>query len=233
VTFTNAVRDLNFLMGVSEAATYAFTEEFNPPLNDYSAESLGRKMLADNRTLHNQYINQTLLEKNISLARSGYYPTLSLRAGADMAGTRTTVDGGDPSTKGSQDAYASLVFSIPLFDGGARKRAEQIARIEEETGRIGIDEMKHNLSNQLGKLVNLYDVRKNLFTVTEENMEAASLNLSISEDRLRAGTINSFNYRDVQMIYRNASLGRLNAIYNLIDTDTALARITGGIVAER
>ena len=92
--------------------------------------------------------------------------------------------------------------------------------------------MKHRLSNELAKLLDLYNVRKDLFNVAEENLETARLNMQISEDKFRAGTINSFNYRDVQLIYLNASLGRLQAIYNLIDADTALARITGGIVSE-
>ena len=56
--------------------------------------------------------------------------------------------------------------------------------------------------------------------------------MQISGDKVRAGTINSFNYRDVQLIYLSASLNRLSAVYNLIDADTALARITGGIVRE-
>ena len=58
------------------------------------------------------------------------------------------------------------------------------------------------------------------------------LNQQISEEKFRAGTINSFNYRDVQLIYLNASIDRLQAIYDLIDTDTELTRITGGIITE-
>ena len=89
-----------------------------------------------------------------------------------------------------------------------------------------------NLNIQLEKLFDLYNVRKDLYNVAQENLEAANLNMQISRDKFRAGTINSFNYRDVQLIYLNASFNRLNTIYNLIDANTALMKITGGIISE-
>ena len=70
-----------------------------------------------------------------------------------------------------------------------------------------------------------------LLNVADENLEASQLNLSISEEKYRSGVINSFNYRDVQLIYLNAALRRLQAIYNLIDSKTQLTRITGGFLA--
>jgi outer membrane protein TolC len=66
--------------------------------------------------------------------------------------------------------------------------------------------------------------------VADENLEAAELNLTISEEKYRSGVINSFNYRDVQLIYLNAALQRLQAVFQLIDSNTQLTRITGGFL---
>ena len=76
----------------------------------------------------------------------------------------------------------------------------------------------------------IFDVRMELLNVANENMAAAELNLSISEEKYRSGVINSFNYRDVQLIYLNAALRRLQSIYDLIDSKTRLTRITGGFL---
>ena len=43
--------------------------------------------------------------------------------------------------------------------------------------------------------------------------------------------INSFNYRDIQLIYLNVSYQRLQAVYNLIGSKAGLTRITGGFLA--
>ena len=79
-------------------------------------------------------------------------------------------------------------------------------------------------------LYELYNIQKDLLEVAEENLAATKLNLQISEEKFKSGAINSFNFRDVQIIYLNASLQRLNSIYNLISTDTELARLTGSII---
>jgi hypothetical protein len=54
--------------------------------------------------------------------------------------------------------------------------------------------------------------------------------MSISEEKYRSGVINSFNYRDIQLIYLNVSYQRLQAVYNLIGSRAALTRITGGFL---
>lgn len=233
VTCDNAVRDLNFIMGVRDDRKYVFTDSFDAPLLSYAFEDLEAKMLSNNKTLKNQYLNEVLNEKEIALAKSQFYPTLSLRTGVDAAGTRTKVDSRDASTRQTQDAFLNLTLSYSLFDGGARKRAMRIAAIEDEIGRVETDEMVHSLTNELTKQLNLYSVRKDLLAVAEENLAAARLNLEISEEHFRNGTISSFNFRDVQLIYLRASLNNLNAVYNLIDSDTELARLTGGIVTEK
>ncbi len=232
LTFRNAVRDLNFLMGVEGEQTYIFTEEFVAPRNEYVLETLQNKMLNSNKTLKNQYLNLMLREKEIQLAKSMYFPALSLRSGLESVTTRMNYKGLPAGTKQSYDLYANLALTFNLFDGGAKKRALRIAQIQEDAGQIETEEMKHSLTNELGKLYDLYQVREDLYNVSAENLDAAHLNMEISGDRFRAGTINSFNYRDVQLIYLNAATNKLNAVYNLIDTDTALMRITGGIITE-
>lgn len=232
VTFSNTLRDLKYLMGESDDGMHELTDEFSAQLNDYDPDALKAKMLENNRTLKNQYVNMMLLEKEIALAKSLYFPSVTLRAGTDAFSSRTKYEGLAATTRHWQDAYANMSLSFSLFDGGARKRAMKIAMIQEKSGHIETDEMIHSLTNELSKLYDLYEVRKDIYEVAEENIEAAKLNMQISGDRFRAGTINSFNYRDVQLIYMNAAIGRLLAIYNLIDTDTGLARITGGIVTE-
>lgn len=233
VTFTNAVKDLNYLMGITGDTLYTLTDEFDAPLNDYEQEMLLSKMLENNKTLKNQYINQTILQKNIDIAKSAYLPYLTLNTGADAFKQRTKNDGiPEASAKNSQNLYANLILGIDIFDGGIRRRALDVAKIDKEVSSIETIDMKHSLTIQLEKLFGLYNVRKNLYDVARENLEAANLNMQISRDKFHAGTINSFNYRDVQLIYLNASLNRLNAIYNLIDTNTEIQRITGGIITE-
>jgi len=94
-------------------------------------------------------------------------------------------------------------------------------------------EIKLTLSNLLVTQYELYSIRKQLLDVADVNLESARLNLEIATEKYRNGTINSFNFRDVQLIFLNASSKKLNAIYDLLDSQTELLRLTGGIVSEQ
>jgi outer membrane protein TolC len=56
--------------------------------------------------------------------------------------------------------------------------------------------------------------------------------LQLSKERFESGAINSFNYRDVQISYITIAQRQLEAVYNFIDAQTALLRMTGTIIQE-
>ena len=232
VAYKNAIRDLNYLMAVEADRTFDFTEEFSVQAKTFNMGSLNDKMLSNNSTLKNQFIYQSLLEKEVALKRSDWWPTLSLNGGYTNVNSKTTLSGMDPDKSSSYNYNATLNLSWSLFNGGNRKRALEIAQIDHEAGDTEIENMKHSLTNQLYNYYEIHLVRQELLQVAEEALETAELNLNISEEKFRNGAINSFNYRDVQLLYLNAAVNRLDAIYAYIDAETALMRLTGGIVSK-
>jgi outer membrane protein len=128
--------------------------------------------------------------------------------------------------------YGNFTLSYNLFSGGNRKRALQIAKLEEESGLVALEQMQHDLDNKLENLYEFYLVRKELLSVANENLQAARLNFQIAKEKFENGSINSFNFRDVQLIYLNAALQELQAVYNFIDTHTALLRMAGTIIQQ-
>ncbi|MFA8435224.1 MAG: TolC family protein [Marinifilaceae bacterium] len=232
VNVNNAGRDLNFLLGEKESQQFEFTDKLEPVVEEYQLAAMIDKMLENNSNLKNRYMQEMILKRDVQLARSNYYPSISLGGGLQGNRIRVELDGQSASTTDSYNYYANLNLSFNLFNGGANRRALQIARIQEEIGKIRTEDLKHTLTNQLAQFFELYLVRQEVFELSRENLEAAELNLKISEDKYKSGSINSFNYRDVQVIYQNAALGRLNAIFSLIEAKTSLLRITGGILNE-
>ena len=232
VAYKNALRDLNYLMAVNGNLSYELTEDFSAIPVEYVLSDLQAQMFENNKALQNQYINQRLLENAVASAKSDFMPSLTFNGGTSLSNARTKyeVNGGD--WKSASNFYGNFTLSINLFSGGNRKRALQIAKIEEQVGLVEVDDMKHDLSNSLANLYEFYLVRQALLNLAEENLTAAKLNLQISQEKFEAGAINSFNFRDVQNLYLNAAQGRLTAIYNFIDTQTALLRTVGTIIQE-
>ena len=232
LNYDNSIRALNLLIGEKDDKVYSEFDDFSTEINNYNLEDLMNKMLASNKTLKNQYLNEVISERDIDIVRGGMYPRLSLNAGYDFLNSNRKISGLPKTTADSYDYYGNLTLSLNLFDGLNTRRSLEIAKIQSEISKIETEEIVHSLTNVLTQLLELYGIQKDLLEVAEENLAATKLNLQISEEKFKSGAINSFNFRDVQIIYLNASLQRLNSIYNLISTDTELARLTGSIISE-
>ena len=228
----NAFLNLKLLLGELPENNFTLVDSFQVEYNTYELKDLKSKMLSSNKTLQNQYVNQEILKKNKGIAKSAQYPSISMNAGYDYTKGWYDLPEPDHYDSYSFDYYANFTLSFNLFNGGNTRRDIQQAGIDEQIGRIETQEMTQTLDNLLVNQYELYDIRKQLLEVADVNLQSAELNLEIATEKYRNGTINSFNFRDVQLIYLNAASRKLNAIYDLIDSHTELLRLTGGIITE-
>jgi len=232
VRYKNSMRDLAYLMAEKQVVDYELTEVFEALPKDYILADLEAQMTQNNKILQNQYVNQRLLENAIAAAKSNYSPALNFNGGITGNRVGNKFGDADRSWDNSANFYGNFTLSWNLFSGGNRKRAVQIAEIDQEVGLVELDEMQHDLNNRLANLFEFYQVQKELLEVALENLEAAKLNLQISQEKFDSGAINSFNFRDVQRIYLQAAQGELEAIYAFIDAHTSLLRLAGVILQE-
>jgi outer membrane protein TolC len=228
----NAFLRLNLLLGELPAVKFELVDSFQVDLQNYAMDDLMNKMLANNRTLLNQYVNQEILKKDVSIAKSDMWPSISMNAGADYKQGWYDWEKNERNTY-LFDYYANFTLSFNLFNGGRTKRAIETAKITKKIGEIEITQAKQTLENLLVNQFDLYGIRKQLLNVAQVNLESAELNMQIATEKYKNGSINSFNFRDVQLIFLNASSNKLNAVYDLIDSQVELLRLTGGIITER
>jgi len=219
-------------MGVDKESSYRLTTIFEAISENYLYSELENKMLSNNKTLQNQYINQEILQKEVKSRRANVWPTLNMTAGSDYASSYVRYSGADPNSSYSYDFYVNFSLNFNLYNGGQTRRAIQQATIQEEIGNIQEAQIKQTLSNGLLTIYEMYEIRKQLLYVADAGLETAQLNLDLSTEKFKNGSINSFNFRDIQILYINAEFKRLSAIYNLINTHTELLRATGGIISE-
>lgn len=228
----NAFLRLNLLLGEPPEIQFSLIDTFQVEIQYYEMDDLMNKMMSSNANLLNQYVNQEILKKDVSIAKSDRWPTLVMNAGADYTQGWYDWEKHQNNTY-LFDYYANFTLSFNLFNGGNTRRAIESARISEKIGEIEIQQATQTLENLLVNQFDLYSIRTQLLEVAEVNLESAELNMQIATEKYRNGSINSFNFRDVQLIYLNASSNRLNAIYDLIDSQVELLRLTGGILTER
>lgn len=240
LAYRGALRTLNNLLGIEAVNTdYVFTDKLTMSEAIYTFDDLYQKMSANNVNLKKQYLSQKVLGNATDIARASLYPTIDLRlnysnnvSASDYSKTTLQDAPQIPVTGSTVNYSANFTISYNLFNGGKIRRAIQNAVIQEEIGSLRIDKMKQSLRRDLEAALDLYNIRLQLKGIAVQNKRAADLNLQVNEERFKNGTINSFDYRDIQNRFLTSSLSELQAIYNLIDANIQLMRLTGGIVEE-
>ncbi len=229
-SYNNAKRQLNNLMAEDLNKEYIYISSFDIAAKDFELTNLESKMLENNNTLKNQYVNLEMAKLEVKSSKSAYYPTISVGASGGYSDSETNYDTNPDISSSGYNTSLNMSVSYSIYEGGSRRRALQASKIEQEISEIETTEMQQELKNQLAQEFELYEVRQELLTLAEENLKAAELNLELSKQKFDNGSINSFNYRDIQQLYSNTALSYQNAMYNLIQSYHTLLRLTGGVI---
>ena len=223
----NARRQLGFLLALERAADWRLTDSI-PPIDDrFNLEELHRIAGSDNTSIRKQYASIKLRTEETLIARSNYYPTLSLGAGASYAYNRTSgID------KQQIQPYVSAKLSFSIFNGGQRRRAVRAAQINQEIEQLTLDELKLSVSYDVDKQYDAYLLRGELVSLREEQLTASELSLRIAERKYADGTMTLFDFRDVQIACHDAAVDLLAARYDLVMAHIDLLLTTGMLLRE-
>jgi outer membrane protein len=225
----NAQRNLNLLMAESEDIQWELTTGLGDPAAVFVIEDLQSRMRSSNQQMKNQYLNLRLIEEDVNRARSSLYPVVSFQAGINQADSRFKVGEleGDGTTL---NYFGNFVLNFNLFNGGKARRSLQNAKIQTEISSLGLADLELRLDAELRTTYERYQAQQRIFGMSNRNVSNAKRTMEIANDRFQNGVINSFDYRDVQLVYLNASTLQLENLYNLLATHTGLVRLTGGLV---
>ncbi|MFW5975065.1 MAG: TolC family protein [Bacteroidota bacterium] len=232
--YRNAIRELNYHMAEPLESKYDFISQFIPDTTRFEYTGLQNQMVENNYTLKNQYMNLELARLDVKSSKSAWYPSISFTGSAGYSDLEQDYENINQFNQ-DQTGYnttAGISISYTLFDGNSRKRALEAARMEKDISEVQTEEMELDLKNQLAQEFELYKVRKQLLQVARENLESAALNLRLSREKFESGSINSFNFRDVQQIHMSAAYEYQNAVFRVIQSYHTLLRLTGGIIDE-
>ena len=246
LSYHNAIRNLNVLLVADNLNTdYTLTDSLSTEFEDYTYESLEEAMLSDNMDLKKLYISQSILQNQVNRNRAERIPTATLNGGynwnrnvsdltsAEYKGPNADYQNPpDPLVNKTGTYFANFTLTFNLYNGGRVNRAIRNSVVDEDIGNIKIEQLRTSLTRNLMTAYEQYQIRKQLYTISDRRVQAASLNLEVSAEKFKNGSINSFDYRVVQNNYLTASTQRLQALYNLIDSKIELMRLTGGLVTE-
>ncbi|MEC8617554.1 MAG: TolC family protein [Bacteroidota bacterium] len=236
LAYRNSIRNLNLLMGESIEKEWILSSEIKPELNDKDFNTLKNEMLANNTNIKNQFLNISLNQQDISIAKSSFYPNLILNAGTNTSvGKLQTNDQNAPFPGASSqnlNYYANFTLNFRLFDGGKVRRGIKALEIQNEVNQIQLEQMQQQLVLELSNTFALYQTRKKIFELNKKAFIASKENLEIARFKEKTGLINSFNFRDIEMNYLSSGVNLYQSSFDLLESNATLLKLTGKIIQE-
>ncbi len=244
VVYENSLRDLLQVMGADDLTQdIMLTDSLTFDPAGFSLPVLEEQLELTNSQLRTLRVSRSLADLNTRLIETERKPTISLNAGASydisvQTGTQTFDFGGEqPSREQDLPGVAARTLAgnlgigvnYLLFDGGSRSVRAQTARLREITAELDYRGAEQQLRALLTNTLARYKNQVRLVDIARQRIANAEQNLGIADERFRGGTINSFDYRTIQLSYINAEFQLLNALLELKVTETELLRLTGQI----
>jgi len=238
LAYKNSIKNLNLFLGTDINLVWSLTDKLMPENIMYNYVDLESKMLSNNTNIKNQVVNMEIIKQDITLAKSSIYPVVSFNSGASYNTSRLQINdfpmpGANVSNSANINYFANFTVGFKIFDGGKVKRAIQAVQIQDDIASLNMAKLKHQLTQELANHYEIYTTRIAIFEINLKSFAAAKRNFEIARLRKNAGIINSFDLRNIEMVYLQTGTALFEAIYNIEESKTNLTRLTGGIIENK
>lgn len=179
----------------------------------YSVEAIYAEALGVKPEVKAEELRLKGSEHNINIARSGWYPQLSLSAGLGTNYYKTSGFKGESFSdqmKNNFSQYIGLNLSVPIFNRFQTRNSVRSAKIERETQQLQLD-----------------NVKKSLYKEIQQACQAANAASAKYASSIEAGKSSNAAFRLMQAKYENgkANITEFNeAKNNLMKAESDLAQ---------
>ena len=181
--------------------------------------------LADNTTMKQFDIQESMLEQSLKLKRAANLP--SLAASINYQFTAMDESFALAHYRWNPSSTAALALSIPIFSGGKRRADINQAKID--LSKIQLQ--RENTERQLRTAIMSYysNMQTNLkqYHASSQNIATAKRGYDIAVKRYEVGGGTLLDVDNSQLAYTQAELSRSTSIYEYLINKVSMEKITG------
>lgn len=161
-------------------------------------------------------LNKSIFDYNIKMARSTYFPSISLNGGLG-----TGYNSGGASSWGSQmknffNENIGINLSVPIYDGNVTRRAISIAKLQALEYDLNKTQLENELSQTIENLFIESDTSRARFESGISQLEATELSAELVDRQFELGLVNPLELLTAHNNLLNARLQLLQSKYMAI-----------------
>jgi outer membrane protein TolC len=225
-TIRNSKRALNMILARDPDTEFDVADTI--PLN-YSPDpvTLMNKLSTDNPSVLEYQQQVDIAKLSIGEYQSYRLPKLNFVTSYNFQQNDNSA-----STVLTNRTYGPLVggsLVIPVYQAGNALRQVRTAKIQLQSSRFLLDEVKLAAITQLKTALTQFEDQKTLLVIETDNLSLAKENLRISLERLRLGQTTALEVRQAQESYANSLARYYDFEFNIKVAETRLKQLVAGL----
>ena len=217
----------NALLGRSASTEFAVGETI-PTVGDITFEELRSTVFARNSALRAAELNRELARLDLDAVRSLHYPSLTLNLGYGFSQSNT--EAGLVLANRSHGPTYGVTLGWTLFDGFNVQRQAENARVLIDISELEFEQVRTAIEADIATSFTAYEMNRSLLQLEENNLDIARRNVEIAAERLRVGTITSYELREIQRDLIEAESRIISARYEAKLAETQLLLLRGDLL---
>ncbi len=145
---------------------------------------------------------------NLTVARSGYYPTLSAYGGWSWANNELK----NFSELGR--SFVGLSLRVPIFENFKSNYQIEIAKAQLLQLEMQKLQLEQSIRNQVIQALNNLDAAEKQLYVAQKSLESAQKNFDSAQERYRVGSIGVVEYVYANNLLISSKINQINSVYN-------------------
>jgi outer membrane protein TolC len=218
----------------SEEEFVALGDSLNIIYPELDLSQAKSELKSNNQQLKNQYIALELQKTVTEYQRSFLYPTLSFQGGISPTESwLRNLNNSEQKFNTQVINYSgNLNLRYSLFNNWKNKRAVEVSKIQEEITLLNSENLYKSLAVTLTNLSDLFQIRKELVNVSEQNFIYATKAWELAQKRFENGTLSSVELLSFQNAYQNTLIQHYDNQFNKLDTFLEIYKMTGKLALE-
>lgn len=181
--------------------------------------------LKDNSSLRSLEIQKKILDKNVTLKKFAWIPTL----GASYNLSWTSLSNGSPFRNQQFNPYSFVGFalSVPIFSGGSKLYGLKQAQIQLKEIELQKDYLLNTLNMQVDLAIDNMNREAAQIASSKESVKQAEKAYDIMQKSFEIGAASYLQLRDAELANTSSKLAYLQAIYNYLVSSSELDLLLG------
>lgn len=192
---------------------------------EYDEEDLIRRALNEREDVAAQRLRIEAAGQGVRVARSGYLPSISLNAttGTNYSSLNEQFGFSDQLSSVNPNGSVGVSVSIPVFDRRQTKAAIERAQVSLSNEQLALEMLEQEVAFSVRQSLLDHRTAQAQLAVAERQLESAEESLRAAEARYSVGASTLLEVTEARSSFVEAATSRLQALYNVIDTEMAIA----------